>query len=240
MQPSQGPPQSPKKSNEQTKVAWDTQAGDWVYKDDKRDAIPAPLFEEFYQKHRAQFKDALDIGCGTGKFLIPMAQDGLQVTGVEFSSKRKEATEANLERAGLKGKTRIMEGDSKDLVAIKSESIDWIFSKGAIHHNTWAGIQKSFQEATRVLRPGGFFLFQGRSTKDAALGRSELILDTRGSTARGVKFGQPGVIEHYFTEQELRDLASENGLKIVLGPQEINHSKLEDPKMRWWVVYRKI
>ncbi len=217
-----------------TDEGWDEHAEDWVYKG-KRDAIPVPAFEQFYQTHRVDFKTALDIGCGDGRFLIPMVQDGLNVIGVEPSPKRKAATEENLGRAELAGKATIIQGDSKDLGFAKDESIDWVFSKGAIHHNTWAGIQQSFKEVERVLRSGGFFLFQCRSTNDSALKRSEMVPDF-GQTAKELTGWKKGMIQHYFTKEELEKLARENGFEIALGPEE----RISEKKAaRWWVVYRK-
>jgi len=193
-------------------------------------------FENFYLEHRAEFRDVLDVGCGTGKYMIPMLQDGLQVVGLEPSPGMRSGAEVNLEKAKLKGKARLVEGESKHLDFPES-SFGFVLAIGAIHHNTWAEIQQSFSQVARVLRPGGFFLFQGRSTKDSALLRSEPVSDL-GSTAKALTGKKAGVIEHYFTKEELERLAQEHGFEIVVGPEEIIEP--ESQRARWWVVYRKI
>ena len=220
--------------------AWSGQGpGFWNYEEGKRDRLP-PEFESFYQANRSKFKKVLDVGCGTGKFLIPMLQDGLQVVGIEPSEGMRKGAEDNLRAAGLEGQARIIEGDSTHL-DFPDASVDMVFSKGAIHHNTWEGIQRSFREVARVLKPKGTFIFQGRSIKDSGLARSERVEDF-GATAKETSGWKKGVTQHYFTEEELRQLAAENGFEIVLGPEERvrNTDNPQKQHARWWVVYRKI
>lgn len=177
----------------------------------------------------------MDIGCGSGRYLIPMVQDGKQVTGLDISDEMIVEAGKNLTEAKLEGKARLVEGLSTHL-DFSGESFNFVLAKGSIHHNTFSGIQQSFREIARVLRPGMFFLFQGRSTNDPGLKPSELIPDV-GSTAQGVKFGEEGVIQHYFVKEELERLAQENGFEIMTGPEEQVQPKKH---ARWWVVYRKI
>ena len=222
---------------QRTDKAWDIKAPTfWKYMEGKRNSFHGSC-EVFYQQHRNQFRDVLDIGCGSGRHLIPMLQDGLNVTGLEPSPGMRKEAEANLEAAKstLEGERIIIAGESKHL-PFPDTSFDFAVAIGAIHHNTWEEIQQSFREAARVLRPGKFFLFQGRSTKDPALARSNLVGDV-GKTAQDTEGEKVGVIEHYFTEEEIRRLGAENGFEIVVQPEELislkNHA-------RWWVVYRKV
>jgi len=221
-----------------TDAAWDELSKDyWWYKKGERAKMPNS-FEAFYQEHRTKFKDVLDVGCGTGRFLIPMVQDGLNVIGLEPSSGMRKGLEINLKaaKAILKGTVKIAIGESKKL-DFPDASFDFVFAKGSIHHNTWEEIQQSFREAARVLKKGQFFLFQGRSPKDSALSHSEPVLGDIGHTAKDLEGKKKGVIEHYFTEEEIRQLGAENGLEIVVGPEE---RVKDDGNARFWVVYRKI
>lgn len=233
---------SPEKTNESQiiKEGWN-RAKTWVYKEGERYKLPN-VFENFYMNHIASFKDALDIGCGEARFLIPMLQDGLNVTGTDIADDRLKRAEANIKLAkkSLFGQAQFLVGESKKL-DFPNESFDLVFSKGAIHHNMWADIQKSFSEVSRVLKPGKFFIFQGRSTKDSAVSRAELVPDF-GITAKDREGWKKGMIQHYFTKEELEQLAKENGFEIVVGPEEILREKNNSGKInaRFWVVYRKI
>lgn len=225
------------------KKSWNKEGG-WVHEEGKRAEL-TPVFENFYRsiKDGLKNKDVLDIGCGEGKFLIPMLQDGLNVTGTDISDVRLKNSEKNIKRAGksINGKVKLMEGESKKL-DFPDESFDYIFAKGSIHHNTWEGVRQSFREVKRVLKSGQFFLFQARSTSDAGIkDGTPIFFSPFGVTVKGPKFGEDGVIQHYFTKEALENLAKENGFEIVVEPEEILRRKEGSEKInaRWWVVYRK-
>lgn len=228
---------------QQRDKSWNKSAASyWEYKKGERAKLP-DSFEDFYQEHKAEWKNALDIGCGTGRYLVPMTQDGLEVIGVEPSDGMRQAAEKNLEKADLKGKAQLVKGESKSL-DFADESFDLIFSKGAIHHNTLDDIRKSFKEAARVLRKGQFFIFQGRSDKDLGSPRRKIPdQSSSGYTAVDLEGNKKDVIQHYFTKEELERLAVENGFEIVVGPEEkirVNTSDSKKQNARLWVVYRKI
>jgi len=229
---------------------WNKEAGTYyTFVPGERAKLPTK-FEEFYQKHKAEWREALDIGCGPGKFLIPMLQDGLNVTGFDIADNMLKSTELNMDLANkseipedhLKGNVRLVEGESKNLSAFPDGSFNLVFAKGSIHHNNWAGILRSLKEVKRVLKSGGIFVFQCRSTKDAALLHSEPISDAGtdgGITAKDLS-GKVGVFEHYFSKAELEKLAKENGFEVVVEPEERIKSESGKEIARWWVVYKKI
>ncbi len=224
-----------------TKRHWDRRArGFYEYKLGEIIELPAS-FENFYQKHKTEFRKVLDVGCGTGKFLIKFLQDGLDVTGLDISDEMIEGAKKNLEKAKdtLRGNVQFMEGESKNLSVFADGSFGFIFAKGSIHHNNWAGIEQSFREANRVLPVGGIFIFQCRSINDPALSHSERISDDVGITAID-SIDKIEVIEHYFDENELRKLATENGFEIVVEPEERINNEPGKESARYWVVYRKI
>lgn len=225
-----------------TDAAWDEMSKDyWWYPEGGR-AQMAPSFESFYQVHKTEFRDVLDVGSGTAKFAIPMLQDGLDVTLLEPSPGMRKGAEINLGKAKdtLKGKARVVKGESKDLSSFPDASFDLVFAKGSMHHNTGEDIQQSFREVARVLRPGKVFIFQGRSPKDSAYSRSVPVVENIGHSAKDTKGVKKGVIEHYFTEEEIRRLGAENGFEIVVEPEEVIRQKKTSTNARWWVVYRKI
>lgn len=231
-----------KTQREITDEYWNTKGLEyWRYKEGAERAHFPDAFEQFYILHRSEFRDVLDIGCGTGRFLIPMAEDGLNVTGLEPSDGMRHGAELNVEAASdiLKGEVKLVKGESKKL-DFPDASFDYVIAKGSIHHNTWEDVKRSFQEAARVLKPGQFFLFQGRSPNDSAFFRSEQVPGEAGFTATETS-GKKDIIQHYFTEKEIKKLGVENGFTIEVEPEEII-KKREDggQNARWWVVYRKI
>lgn len=197
---------------------------------------PHPFFEEFYAGHKLEpGSTALDIGCGKARYAIPLAKDGLKVVGLDPSPVQREGALKKLAAAGVEAE--IIDGWSSRL-EFPDQSFDFVVSVGAIHHNEWPDIQKSFAEAARVLKPGKYFLFQGRSTSDSMQPREQL--EDPGYTAVDLTGDKQRAPQHYFTREELVQLAEENGLEIVGEPEErIKIKDDEKRKARWWVVYRK-
>ena len=75
------------------------------------DGLAAELYDEFWNQedlddipfflHLAQTVEGplLDAGCGSGRVLVPLAQAGLEVTGIDSSPAMVERCRANLEAA---------------------------------------------------------------------------------------------------------------------------------------------
>lgn len=103
---------------------------------------------------------ALDLGCGTGKEAIFLAQCGYRVHGIDFSIKAIELARVAAARAGTS--VTWHHGDVLDL-PFADHGFDLIIDRGCFHHiperdrPTYAG------EVMRVLKAGGEFLLRGSS-----------------------------------------------------------------------------
>ena len=154
---------------EDTRGAWDARfERGW-----QEGARPARFLVKFIEANREKLgKDVLDLGCGNGRNLLPLAKDpGFSATGLDLSAVGLEKAKNALAQA--KTEAKLVQGESTAL-PFKDDSFDFVVSIGAIHHNTWENIQKSFQEAGRVLRDGQYFLFQGRSINDTDRPRTQV------------------------------------------------------------------
>ncbi|WP_156727712.1 methyltransferase domain-containing protein [Streptomyces apocyni] len=94
----------------------------------------------------------LDMGCGTGRFTVPMAEAGVQVTGLDISRAMLDVTEAKLSARGLSGD--LYEGDMAHL-PFEDNSFDVVTSMLALMHIPLEDREAVFAEVARVLRPGG-------------------------------------------------------------------------------------
>ncbi|MEZ4982521.1 MAG: class I SAM-dependent methyltransferase [Saprospiraceae bacterium] len=90
----------------------------------------------------------LDVGCGTGNYTKAMAAKGLEMTGIDPSSKMLEKTSLGESSSDVCW----MQGRAEEL-----PFMDGIFHKAictlTIHH--WDSLEKGFSEVFRVLIPGG-------------------------------------------------------------------------------------
>ncbi len=103
----------------------------------------------------------LDLGCGTGRFTVPLAKAfGAKVVGVEPSEKMRRQAETNASHpqvAYLPG--------SAEVIAYEDASFDAAFVSMVIHH--FRSLAEVCQELRRILKPGGWVFvrndFKGRS-----------------------------------------------------------------------------
>jgi len=91
----------------------------------------------------------VDLGCGTGENLIPLAERGARVIGMDISPDliaiaRKRLNDANLQAS-------LSAGDAYN-TGLPDESVDIIFCAALIHH---LDIRLVRDEMWRVLRKGG-------------------------------------------------------------------------------------
>jgi len=66
-------------------------------------------------KHIASVKSFLDVGCGTGRHIIPLAERGLQVLGVDNNKQFVEAAIKKLKSKGLVAKVDLVVADARFL-----------------------------------------------------------------------------------------------------------------------------
>lgn len=213
---------------------WDERSVDW-----RENAPTHAFFNEFCAEHQPELgKEVLDIGCGRGRYLIPLAKQGFSLTGIDISRGMLQKAAEKLREQGLETDVKLVQGQSSSL-PFPTENFDFVISIGAIHYNNWPGIQKSVAEAARVLRPGKYFLLQVRSESETFRKRKKIpgrgmAADTEGRTK--------GIPMHYFTKDEFVELGNENNLEIVKGPTEApptDDGSSKEGQIRWWVVYKK-
>ncbi|MFD4557859.1 class I SAM-dependent methyltransferase [Streptomyces sp. NPDC058469] len=97
----------------------------------------------------------LDIGCGTGRFTVPMAEKGAHVSGLDISRPMLDVASSKLAERGLSADLR--EGDMAHL-PFPDDSFDTVTSMLALMHVPLQDRQAVFGEVARVLRPGGRML----------------------------------------------------------------------------------
>jgi ubiquinone/menaquinone biosynthesis C-methylase UbiE len=107
---------------------------------------------EFVLSKIAAGRRVLDMGCGTGRFTVPMAEAGAVVTGLDLSRAMLDVTQGKLAEQGLVAD--LYEGDMAAL-PFEDDSFDVVTSMLALMHIPLADRGRVFAEAARVLRPGG-------------------------------------------------------------------------------------
>jgi len=97
----------------------------------------------------------LDLGCGEGYNTRIFAKEGAKMIGVDISSNMIKCAREHEKREALGIEYR--EADATSLSFLKNDSVDGVVSTLAVMD--MPDILPVFQEAFRVVRPGGFFQF---------------------------------------------------------------------------------
>ncbi len=97
----------------------------------------------------------LELGCGTGRVLIPLALEGYRVTGLELSAAMLATARAKVDAAGVDKQVSLIQGDMRDF------EIPARFALAFIPINTFMHCYDTSQQLTclrcihRHLQPGG-------------------------------------------------------------------------------------
>tara|TARA_R110002167_G_C12590446_1_gene644188 strand:+ start:267 stop:1019 length:753 start_codon:yes stop_codon:yes gene_type:complete len=137
----------------------DYKVGNLIYDANIYDGLNTFLDDlQFYNKWLPRIKDAkvLELGCGTGRLTIPLAKNGYNITGVDFTSSMLQKAKAKTTKAGLN--IEFIEADMRTLSL--SEKFDLIFIPfNSIHHlYKNEDLFNTFKVVKHHLKDGGLFL----------------------------------------------------------------------------------
>lgn len=102
-----------------------------------------------------QFKEVdhvVEVGCGTGKFTLPLAEFGKKVTAIDFSEKMLGVLEKKAAARGLLDRITLQHGDIENL-ELPPGSAQAILSIAVIRH--FEDDRRALGELARVLAPSG-------------------------------------------------------------------------------------
>lgn len=110
-----------------------------------------------------KLSSGLDIGCGTGRNTVALADAGMAASGIDFSS---TALEVARSRTGAE-RVNFIEGDVTRTLPFNDNSFDFAADVFVYFHQL-ANVDRSDyrREIHRVLRPGGFLLVSLATDQD--------------------------------------------------------------------------
>jgi SAM-dependent methyltransferase len=145
-------------------------------------------------------RTVLDLGSGTGRHVVYLAQHGFSVSGLDNSRKGMEATRRWLADKGLEADLRLQ--SMTERFPYDDDFFDAVVSVQVIHHADLATITGVVAEIGRVLRQGGFLFVTVPRLKN----QGQRFEQLEPSTFVPLDGPENGLPHHYFTPEELRDV----------------------------------
>jgi SAM-dependent methyltransferase len=160
-----------------------------------------PQFLTFVKGNTFEKQKALDIGCGTGKYLLFLQHLGFQVLGIDSSATAVEMTQKAL------GDTSTALCANMFTYDIPKHTYDFIFSISTIHHGLKAEVAHLIDSIYRSLAPGGKVFI---TLPDIEKHKHWRTFKTEKEIAPGTYVPQTGpekgLAHSVFSEQEIRQI----------------------------------
>ncbi|MBN1619809.1 class I SAM-dependent methyltransferase [candidate division WOR-3 bacterium] len=169
---------------------------------------PAQPLVNFCKNHTKRGDRALDLGCGGGRNSQYMAQQGLEVYGVDISLSAVEFCRKRFEKFNLEGK---FESGTFDKIPFPDKYFSFVVCIAAFDHDTYENAKKSIIEIRRVIAYRGLilFTFDPPDTDEDILDEAEVLHDGTFNFIRGE---QEGMLFHRYKDDEIRLLVGEESI----------------------------
>jgi ubiquinone/menaquinone biosynthesis C-methylase UbiE len=119
---------------------------------EKRSMIEMPWLAKVIPFEQTRGQKVLELGHGAGYDAYAFCKHGANYTGIDIAPANPPRLRQHLSFYHFEPK--VLRGDAENLM-FPDNTFDVVFSNGVLHHTP--NIAKSFQEAYRVLKPGGEF-----------------------------------------------------------------------------------
>jgi ubiquinone/menaquinone biosynthesis C-methylase UbiE len=108
------------------------------------------------------YPNALELGCGTGFFLLNLKLAGVVDSGhvTDLSPGMVEVAQRNAQGLGFEIEGRVADAES---IPYSDDTFDLVVGHAVLHHIP--DVEQALREVLRVLKPGGRFVFAGEPTK---------------------------------------------------------------------------
>jgi len=163
----------------------------------------------------------LDLGCGAGRHLKFLAENGFETYGVDYSQNGLKASEILLSQHSLKAELSLASADD---LPFEDEFFDGVLCYGILYYNPKDLILKAAKEIFRVLKKGSKAYVLVRTTKDSRYEMGEKISAyesiVRTDDPKNSAFSENGMRMYFFDEGLVKEVFKD--FKIT-----INHIRMD-------------
>jgi len=171
----------------------------------------ADVLLERYRPYAERFRGAaavLDVGCGRGEFLELLREVGAGGVGIDADAAMVVASRAK----GLEA----VEGDAREYLAGRPDSLDGVFAAHLIEHLRPEDVVQLVRDSARALRPGGRLLLVTPNPHNLNMQLREFWTDLQ-----HVRFYTPEIVAWILTEAGLHQVETGENSLYVSGPEII-------------------
>ena len=179
-----------------------------------------PRVEKLLREHGAS--TVLDLGCGTGRHVVYLAERGFSVYGLDNSPEGLRVARQWLEEEELDADLRLH--NMTETLPYGDGFFDALISVQVIHHADIATIGRIVQEIVRVLKSGGILFVTVPQLRDGKpySWRGIEYEEIEPHTFLPLTGPEHGLLHHYFTPETCREEFSD--VEIVdLHADSVNH-----------------
>jgi len=148
-------------------------------------------------------KSILDLGCGTGRHVVHMAQKGLHVTGLDNAPTALKLTGKWLIEEGLAAS--LVLSDLRDPLPFTAQSFDAVLSTQVIHHARLNTVIETAKEIDRITHIHGRIMISV-PTREAIFEDSPELIEIEPKTFVPASGTERGLPHHIFSPDEFRNI----------------------------------
>jgi len=145
----------------------------------------------------------LDLGCGTGRHVVYMAQKGLHVTGLDNAPTALKLTKQWLDKEQLGANLTL--SDMCQSLPFGNDSFDAVLSAQVIHHARLAVVAQTAREIQRIVHKGGMILISVPA-REAIAEDAPQHNEIEPNTFVPTSGDEEGLPHHLFTPEEFRGI----------------------------------
>jgi SAM-dependent methyltransferase len=211
------------------KAVWTIDGDDtsWTsWAENMADAPASLLVQELIAARRAGYQEwAIDVGCGTGRAFIPLADAGYRVVGLDPTIK---SLTLSSQRAIQSCITAYPVQASATRLPLKTASVAFVFAIGTLFHLSFMELIAALEEIRRVLRLDGEALLHFLDVEDW---RRSLGKEIRPEQAPVPSY--QAVVSCFCSRQMIQHWINKAGLKLV--SLELRTSASDSGQQRNWL-----
>lgn len=151
--------------------------------------------------NRNGYKDVLDLGCGTGRNTVYLAEKGFNVKACDLSETGLEMTKKKAEGLGFHDIKYSVQNMTN--LSYSDEVFDAVLCVWVQGHGTRREVQMGIDESYRVIKDNGMVVSDFVTIDDVTYGVGEEI---EKNTYVGGRPGEEGIAHYYTTQEELEKM----------------------------------